>query len=51
MMTVSADCRFNPRPAALMLSRKMKASEFGALNLWIAFSLQAQNHSDDSHVP
>lgn len=42
MMTVSADCRFKPRPAARMLSRKMNASEFGLLNLCIAFSLQQQ---------
>ncbi len=39
MTTVSEDCRFKPRPAARMDSRKMKHSELGALNFWIAASL------------
>lgn len=34
MMTVSADCRFRPRPPALVLSRNTKYSEAGSLNVF-----------------
>lgn len=42
--TVSADCRLRPRPAARMDSRKMNALLSGALNCWIAVSLQCSRN-------
>ena len=39
MTTVSAVCRFNPRPAALMESKKMNLSLCGALKSLMAISL------------
>ena len=39
MTTVSALCRFRPRPAARMESRKMKVGLFGALKSRMAASL------------
>lgn len=39
MTTVSADCRFRPRPAARMDSRNMNAELSFALKRWMAFSL------------
>jgi hypothetical protein len=43
MTTVSLDCRLRPRPAARMLSRKMKAGESGALKRWMALSLRGRS--------
>lgn len=34
MTTVSADCRLRPRPPALVLSRKIKYSDSGSLNVF-----------------